>query len=333
MSRGEARAVILARALAAEPRVLLLDEFLDGLDRETERTVLSGLAGPRFRDTAIIIASHRPERTPDFIDKAALMDEGRIIKTGTVQEVAAAFSPPAPEFGRKENRAADNAEFLLRIRNTTVRRNGRDILEGLNLTLHPGEHLAVVGPNGSGKSTLLMLIMAALRPLSGGTVEWFGDSGPRELFAIRRRIGYVSPELQATYRYDVSALEFVLSGLDASVGFYRRARAEETARATELIEMAGLYDFKDRKIRSMSYGQLRRLLVARALAPEPELLLLDEAASGLDPAARAGLMEMLNHAAASGVGIIYATHHEDDLPGCINRVLELGRGKAEIKAL
>jgi molybdate transport system ATP-binding protein len=266
------------------------------------------------------------------VDRAALMDHGRIVRTGTPQDVAAAFVAQGAPFDRRERPADRNApEYLVRIRNATVRRDGRDVLEDVSLDIRPGEHWAVLGENGAGKTTLLMLIMAGIRPLSGGRVDWFGRGGPADVFEIRRRIGLVSPEMQADYAYDVDALEFVLSGFDSSIGLYREPEEHETRRALDLIGLAGLDGLQRSRIRSLSYGQLRRLLVARALVADPDLLLLDEAAVGLDPSARNGLLRTLENAAAAGTSLVYATHRQSDLPRCINRILTIHNRRAKVR--
>jgi molybdate transport system ATP-binding protein len=318
----------LARALATKPQVLLLDEFLDGLDKRAANAALEILENLTQNGVAMVLTTHRPARLPGFIGKAALMNGGRIVKTGPPESLnPARKNTPAFDKIHAPVHQDGAPDFLVRIKSASVRRKGVDVLKNVDLTVRPGGHLAILGPNGSGKSTLLLLMMAALRPLPGGTVEWFGQKGPVDVFEIRKRIGYVSPEMQATYSYDVSALELVLSGFDASIGLYREPGGRELDRAKDLMALAGLGDIHGQRIRSLSYGQLRRLLVARALAPQPDLLLLDEAASGLDPAARTGLLKVLEHAAASGVSLVMTTHHEDELPSCVTRAMTLEDGR------
>lgn len=329
MSRGEARIVLLARALATRPRALLLDEFLDGLDNRAERAVTRRLHALAENDIAMVITSHRPERLPGFIHKAALMESGRIIKTGRLQEVTSAYNIPDTPFDHYPVPARKRAapDYLVRVRRATVRRRGLDVLKDVSLTIRPGERLAVVGPNGAGKSTLFMLIMAGLRPLAGGGIDWFGPNGPSDVFEIRKRIGLVSPELQAGYAYNVTALEFVLSGFDASAGLHREPDQHEIQKALNLISLAGLRGCEKTRILDLSYGQARRLLVARALAPEPDMLLLDEATAGLDRAALAGFYRTVEEAAASGVSIIYAAHRGGCPPCRIDRVLAIDNGR------
>jgi molybdate transport system ATP-binding protein len=137
--------------------------------------------------------------------------------------------------------------------------------------------------------------------------------------------------MQADYAYDVDALEFVLSGFDSSIGLYREPEEHETRRALDLIGLAGLDGLQRSRIRSLSYGQLRRLLVARALVADPDLLLLDEAAAGLDPSARNGLLRTLENAAAAGTSLVYATHRQSDLPRCINRILTIHNRRAKVR--
>jgi len=142
----------------------------------------------------------------------------------------------------------------------------------------------------------------------------------------RQRIGLVSPELQLRYRKPVRVLEVVISGLFDSIGLYRKVTAEQTVLADQWLACIGMDDRAERPFNSLSYGEKRLVLIARAMIKTPELLILDEPCQGLDRLNREmvlALMEEIGRQPATG--IIYVTHHETEMIPCIQHVLKLGR--------
>jgi molybdate transport system ATP-binding protein len=137
----------------------------------------------------------------------------------------------------------------------------------------------------------------------------------------------VSPEIQASYRYDVTALEFVQSGFFASVSLWRAPSPEQTERALRLMEFVDMTGMDGRSIRSLSYGQLRRLLIARALAPRPDLLLLDEPYAGLDAPSRARLAAIIADLCAAGASLVLTAHRAEELPPGLTHALVLDNGR------
>jgi len=329
LSRGQGRLVHIARAMVRKPRVLLLDEALEGLDRGMRERITAALAAAAQAGTQIVLTTHHLSECPAFMTHAALVCDGRVQKTGPVAELMPKGQAPAcaPMLAVEPPRPTEDrgAAALLHLSNVSVRRAGRLVLSEVDWTVRRGEHWAVLGANGAGKSTLAALATGALRP-SEGDIAWFGQSGLVDIWQIRKRIGLVSPELQAQYRYDITALEMVVSGFFSSIGLYDRADDRQIRRARECLELTGMAGFEERRIRTLSYGQIRRLVIARALVQRPPLLILDEPCAGLDPASREAFLKGLEALEGAGVTLICISHRPEEIPANITRALILEDG-------
>jgi len=206
----------------------------------------------------------------------------------------------------------------------------RPVFEDLSLRLLPGEHTVVLGPNGSGKSSLVKLLSRELYPVvkPGSWLRIFGSTTVN-LWELRRRIGLVSPDLQAGYGGRVRAADVVLSGFFGSVGIGRSQ--EPTAamhlRVAALMEQLGLADLAERPYGQLSDGQRRRLLLARALVHEPEVLVLDEPTNGLDLKAKHQLLAILRDLARAGTTLLLVTHQIEAILPEISRAVLLRQGR------
>jgi zinc transport system ATP-binding protein len=181
------------------------------------------------------------------------------------------------------------AEPVINIEDLTFSYDGTAVLENVKLQIEPRDFACLVGPNGGGKTTLLKLILGLLAP-TRGQVTVFG--GRPEL--ARHRIGYMPQHVQVDPRFPVTVSDVVLMGrLGAAETFgpYRRAQRQAAGRA---IDEVGLTDLRHRPFGALSGGQRQRALIARALATQPDLLLLDEPTANLDVAAEHGLYELLS---------------------------------------
>jgi molybdate transport system ATP-binding protein len=196
-----------------------------------------------------------------------------------------------------------------------------------------GENWCIRGPNGSGKSTLLALICGDHPQAYANDIRLFGmprGSG-ESIWDIKRRIGLLSTEFQIAYRRAASGLEVVVSGFHDSIGMYEPSSPAEEAAARELLEGLGLEELAERDFDTLSGGQQRLLLLARAMVKRPELLVLDEPCQGLDPANRGRILAMLERivpGTGAGADLIYVSHHRDELPRCLTHLLELPGGKS-----
>lgn len=225
--------------------------------------------------------------------------------------------------------------MLARISGADVVVDGAPLLHGIHWTLRAGEHWAVLGPNGAGKTTLLSLLAGELWPsaLGGppGRVE-YGFAQPGETpDETRRRIGRVGAALDRDYGWNLRVDETVWSGAFGSIGLFAEADGTVRQRARHLLEFFGLARLAGRGIQTLSRGQLRRVMLARAMLGfegcGPALLLLDEPMAGLDARTRKATRELLSRLAGAGTPLVMVTHHLRDLPEQVNRVLALKSGR------
>jgi iron complex transport system ATP-binding protein len=213
----------------------------------------------------------------------------------------------------------------------TVRRAGRTILGPLDWCVEDGQRWIVLGPNGSGKTTLLQVVSMYLWP-TGGTVEVLGSRfGRVDAREHRRRIGYAGSALEAAMDEDLTPNQLVLSARHAALApYWHEFRPEDRDRAAGLVDRLGIGHVADHPFRTLSSGERRRVSLARALMPVPELLLLDEPAAGLDLGARETLIRDLASLAGEATlrGIVLVSHHVEEIPPGFGHVLLLDDGQA-----
>ena len=328
LSTGQLRAVLLARALVVQPDILFLDECLDGLDARARERMLDVMDRAASRCT-LICAAHDPADIPKAVGQALLLQKGRVAVSGSLTEVLEVRSETvaAPAVLALPPVQAVTAPYFFRLRNVSVVFDGRKALDSVDWEMLPGEHWAVLGANGAGKSTLLRTLLGLEDIVLGGSLGWFGVDTLPDLVEVRRNVGFVSPLLQATYAYDLNVRETVWSGFFGSVGLYDAPTLLQQEQAEAVLNFFGLMDLASRRIRTLSHGQLRKTLLARAVAPSPPLLLLDEPLSGLDGRARVDVLSLLEKVAANGTHLVHVTHLSGELPSVINRVLRLEKGR------
>jgi iron complex transport system ATP-binding protein len=218
----------------------------------------------------------------------------------------------------------------LRFDEVSVRIERATILEGVSWEVGAGEHWALLGPNGAGKSTLLSLAAAARHP-TAGTVEVLGARlGRTDVRALRRRIGTVDARTDRLVPPGMDVSTVVLTGASGTrLPQWERYGPSERTRAADVLELVGCGAFAERRYGTLSQGERQRVLLARALMVEPELLLLDEPAVGLDLPAREALLLALAASAGEhpGLASVCATHHVEELPPTTTHALLLRGGR------
>jgi iron complex transport system ATP-binding protein len=202
------------------------------------------------------------------------------------------------------------------------------ILDGIDWLVASGEQWVVLGPNGAGKSTLLSILSAQRHPSEGRTIILGEVFGRTDMRALRSRIGLVDPSMRILDW--LNAEEVVLTGLKNTIWpRYEDWSEADYARARELLYLVGCGDFAERELKTLSHGERQRIRIARALIAAPELLLLDEPATGLDFPAREALLLAMDSLRQShpALPIVMVSHHLEELPTTISHVLLLRGGR------
>jgi iron complex transport system ATP-binding protein len=235
------------------------------------------------------------------------------------------------------SRNADRPGPVLELRNATVRKGETTALDSITLTIHEGEHTAIVGPNGAGKSTLVNLLTHEERPLADGggssAIRVFGDDR-WNVFELRSRLGIVSGDLHHRFVNGnsagrITAHDAVLSRFFAAHGFVVEGEVTPGMRdaAADALTRLGVGDLADTTLDRMSTGEARRVLIARALVTNPDALLLDEPTTGLDLVARHEFLEAVRDVARRGTTLVLVTHRVEEIIPEIQSVVLLRRGR------
>ena len=213
---------------------------------------------------------------------------------------------------------------LIELENVSFGYTASPVVKDISLAVDPGEYVGVIGPNGSGKSTLLRLILGLHDPDSG-SVSLF--QSPASGFTDRERVGYVAQDVtENTKKMPITVAEVVLMGRFPHVGF-RRIRPEDREKSQDALETVGIEHLADRRITNLSGGQRQRAYIARALAGEADLLVLDEPTVGVDAESVEGFFELLGQLNQEGMTILLVEHdigavlEHTDRVVCLNREL------------
>ena len=223
---------------------------------------------------------------------------------------------------------------VLGLSGVTVRRGGTTLVDGVDWSVLEGERWAVLGPNGAGKTTLLNVAFSQLHP-TAGVVEILGERlGQVDVFELRPLIGYAGASVASRIEPGTPVLDIVLSAAYGYVGRFREEYGSpDYGRARALLGHWGVADLADRDFHTLSEGERKRVLIARALMADPELLLLDEPAAGLDLGGREDLVRRMSGLARNEAApaLVVVSHHVEEIPAGFTHVLLLRDG-AVVKA-
>jgi iron complex transport system ATP-binding protein len=198
----------------------------------------------------------------------------------------------------------------------TFTRDGVDILRDIRWEVKPGEHWAVLGANGAGKSSLLSIVAGYEWP-SRGRVAVLGETyGKCDMRALKERIGWVSSALFEWLPARQSARRVAATGVHATIGNWHELSANDLIRADDALRSIGAYALRNKRYGVLSQGEKQRVMIARALVTNPDLLILDEPCAGLDPGAREQLIEDVDRLCAktNGPTLILVSHHVEEIP-------------------
>ncbi len=324
VSTGEAKRTLLARAVIAGPKVLAVDELGQGLDRRGQYQLLDALERIAATGrTRLFVSGHGKVSAPDAVRGRIFLEHGR--RTDRPSPVVARVLRTPP---RRASRVA--AGPVVEVGACSVVANGVAIVDNLDWTVRAGECWGVVGHNGSGKSTLLQMITGYRRPWPGGTLTWFGQADRFGIGQVRARIGILAPWIKDRIDPGATCRDILLSGLCDGLGVHRDLPAEQVRKAEDLARAWDMEDWMSRPLRSLSYGQARQVMLARAVVHGPELLVLDEPFSGLDRSWQARMAQLLRAFLDQGRTIVLVTHSPEFMDEVLTHGLLLERGRRRV---
>ena len=323
LSSGELRKFQLVKALLSHPTTLILDNPFIGLDAET-RQLLNTLLFQLNRQQSInlyLLLSKR-EDVPDYADEIIYLGDSNDKETNVQPTEYYAKEMASIEAEMTENHNPSQSDVVVEMNKVSIRYGERTILRDLDWVIRKGERWALCGQNGSGKSTLLSLICADNPQSYACDIKLFGNQrGHGEsIWEIKRRIGYVSPEMHRSYMRNIPTINVVASGLKDTVGLYIRANESEKNLCLRWMRLFGIEHLAQRSFLTLSSGEQRLALVARAFVKCPELLILDEPLHGLDNNNRQLVKNIIEaYCQDKSKTLIMVTHYEEELPECITK--------------
>lgn len=333
LSSGELRRLQVVKALLLNPRVLIMDNPYIGLDADT-RVQLTRLLKRLIeeRGLQLILVVSREEDIPDFITHVVPVSNktvgAKMERAQLSERYLSELCGASARLGRLPQKVDNSIPYpdsmddssLIALRDVSLRYGSHTIFEHLDWNVKRGEHWALHGRNGSGKSALLGLICADNPQSYACDITLFGcRRGTGEsIWDIKRRIGYVSPEMHRAYMKDLPAIEIVASGLHDSIGLYVRPRPEQIGVCMDWMRVFGIEALAERTFLTLSSGEQRLVLLVRAFVKDPELLILDEPFHGLDTGRREQVRAIIDDfCMRPDKTLVMVTHYPEELPLCI----------------
>lgn len=330
LSAGEVRKLLIMHLIRKRPEILILDEPFENLDAPG-RTMLTAFINKLLPELKLLVViSHRMDEIPAAVTHVLGLKAGRTVfalpraAAMSAANLQKLFSPPPLDGSRFC--PLPKGQILVELVDGHVRYGAKTVLQNMHMTIYENEHWAITGPVGAGKTSLLTLITGDHPQSFANNIRLFGKKrGSGEtLWDLKKVIGYVSFNSHLTTEQGQSALQIVLSGFFGTNGLFKTPHLDQIKAAESWLERFGMRHLSQRAFRTLSYGEQKRALLARAMAKQPRLLVLDEPFCGLDMSFRIIFKNELNRIAAEGLStILMVSHHEDDLPECISRHVRL----------
>lgn len=336
ISSGEGRKVMIARAILANKNVVIMDAPFDGIDVQTRRDLMSIFYELYESNRLVVLIVNRYDEIPEFAQHIGIISDCELIKFGTRQQmladlefmqlknsesIASLAVPDAPSDAPVYNFDGP----LVEMEDVVVRYMDKVIINHLTMTINRGENWQITGPNGAGKSTLLSLITGDHPQGYSNNLKLFGirrGSG-ETIWDIKKKIGFVSPSFHLSYRVNCSVRNVILSGYYDSIGLYEMPGDEKLLLADKWLNVIGLETAANAPFMSLSFGQQRIVLIARALVKHPPVLILDEPLQGLDAVSRLLVKKFVEYLMKSGsTQVLFVSHHKEDAPLGITNILE-----------
>jgi iron complex transport system ATP-binding protein len=224
-----------------------------------------------------------------------------------------------------------NCSPLIEYKNVNVVRDGRHLLEDINLKIGCGEHVAILGPNGAGKSSLIKTISREYYPTAGIQDSFVRILGENlwDIFELRNHLGIVYGDMPKSYLRDVTCFDFVLSGFFGSLGTWpdQQVTAKMKTKVRNILGLLEVKQLAERSLDQISTGESRKIMIGRCLVHDPPTLLLDEPTASLDPKATRDVRSTLSKLANKGKSLIMITQNLSDILPEIDRVIMIKGGR------
>nr|WP_141674309.1 molybdate ABC transporter ATP-binding protein ModF [Gilliamella apicola] len=335
LSTGETRKALICRVLMTQPDLLILDEPFDGLDVLSRENLAERLSYLAKQGMTIVLVLNRFNEIPAFVENIGVLADCQLLKIGkkatilddaTIKQLADLENIQNMALPEADEPPVELANELDRVilNNGFIRYDDKVIINGLSWRVKANQNWQIVGPNGAGKSTLLSLITGDHPQGYSNDLTLFGRKrGSGEtIWDIKRHIGYVSSSLHLDYRVSSSVKNVLLSGYFDSIGIYQATSDRQDKLADQWLQLLGLQKQANDPFQSLSWGQQRLVLIARALVKHPTLLILDEPLQGLDQLNRELVKRWIDRLINDGhTQLLFVSHHAEDAPKCITHRL------------
>lgn len=337
LSNGENKRLQIAKALLNDPQLLILDNPFTGLDTEG-RAMLSGIITSLSDAGVKIILITSATEIPDCITHVATLENGKLVSAVPGKDFippstasAAGFRIDRPLLKTLHQPAEGNFEYAIKMVNISVQYGERTIFQDINWEVKKGERWSISGPNGAGKSTLLSLITGDNTKAYANEIYLFDQrrGSGESIWDIKRKIGYVSPEMHVYFDYTATCFETIASGLFDSIGLFRTLTAAQRAQVSQWTALFKLEPVQNKLLSLLSAGEQRLVLLARALVKNPPLLILDEPCQGLDPGQVQQFKQTINDICEMfDTTLLYVSHYKEEIPECVTQFMYIREGRA-----
>ena len=336
LSNGETKRLLIAAALIKNPVLLLLDTPLTGLDVQT-RELFNAILSEIINSGISVVIATSPREIPDAITDIAVFEDGEIVQTIKRADYNSDLFKDEVKTNvdtEKLKSLLANKEkpaytYMIKMTDIHIKYGEKIILNKVNWQVLPGERWALLGPNGAGKSTLLSLINGDNPQAYANDIVLFDKKrgSGESIWDIKKKIGFVSPELHQYFPTDNSCLQVIESGYYDTLGLFRPSQKYKADIALSWMQALEIDKYARTLLKNIPASAQRLCLLARALIKNPDLLIFDEPCQGMDEHQQMNFKQIVNVICdMSDVTLIYVTHYQHEIPDSVTKVLRLDKG-------